>query len=58
MILVITEKPSAARSIAKVLGATSRKGGYLEGSNYIVSWCVGHLVGLADACLYDERYER
>ena len=58
MILVIAEKPSTARSIAKVLGATSHKDGYLKGNNYIVSGGVGHLVGLADACLYDERYER
>ena len=56
MILVIAEKPSVAQSIAKVLGATSRKNGYMEGSNYIVSWCFGHLVELADACSYDERY--
>ena len=47
-----------AQSIAKVLGATSRKDGWLEGNNYIVSWCVGHLVGLADACLYDVRYAK
>jgi len=47
-----------AQSIAKVLGATSRKDGYLEGNNYIVSWCVGHLVGLADASSYDERYAK
>ena len=58
MILVIAEKPSVAQSIAKVLGATSRKDGYLEGKNYIVSWCVGHLVGLADASSYDERYAK
>ena len=58
MILVITEKPSVAQSIAKVLGAASRKDGYLEGNNYIVSWCVGHLVGLADASSYDERYAK
>ncbi|CAK7023361.1 MAG: DNA topoisomerase 3 [Eubacterium sp.] len=58
MILVIAEKPSVALSISKVLGATSRKDGYLEGNNYIVSWCVGHLVGLADACLYDDRYAK
>lgn len=58
MILVVAEKPSVAQSIAKVLGATSRKDGYLEGSNYIVSWCVGHLVGLADASSYDERYAK
>lgn len=58
MILVIAEKPSVAQSIAKVLGATSRKDGYMEGNNYIVSWCVGHLVGLADASSYDERYAK
>lgn len=58
MILVIAEKPSVAQSIAKVLGATSRKDGYLEGNNYLVSWCVGHLVGLADASSYDERYAK
>ena len=58
MILVIAEKPSVAQSIAKVLGAASRKDGYLEGNNYIVSWCVGHLVGLADASSYDERYAK
>ena len=58
MILVIAEKPSVAQSIAKVLGATSRKDGYMEGVNYIVSWCFGHLVELADASSYDERYAK
>ena len=58
MILVIAEKPSVAQSIAKVLGATSRRDGYHEGNNYIVSWCVGHLVELADASSYDERYAK
>ena len=58
MILVIAEKPSVAQSIAKVLGATSRKDGYLEGNNYIISWCAGHLVGLADASSYNERYAK
>ncbi len=58
MILVIAEKPSVAQSIAKVIGASSRKDGYLEGNGYIVSWCVGHLVGLADASSYDERYAK
>ena len=42
MILVIAEKPSVGAAIGKVLGASSRKDGYLEGNNYIVSWCVGH----------------
>lgn len=41
-----------------MLGAATRKNGYLEGNNYIVSWCVGHLVGLADASSYDERYAK
>ena len=58
MILVIAEKPSVGAAIGKVLGATSRKDGYLEGNNYIVSWCVGHLVGLADASSYDERFAK
>lgn len=58
MILVIAEKPSVAQSIAKVLGATSRKDGYMEGGNYIVSWCFGHLVELADASSYNERYAK
>ena len=46
MELVIAEKPSVAQSIAAVLGATQRKDGYLEGNEYLVSWCVGHLVEL------------
>lgn len=58
MQLVIAEKPSVAQSIAKILGATSRKDGYTEGNGYIVSWCVGHLVELAPADSYDERYAK
>ena len=58
MILVVAEKPSVGAAIGKVLGASSRKDGYLEGNNYIVSWCVGHLVGLADASSYDERFSK
>ena len=58
MILVVAEKPSVAQTIGKVLGATSRKDGYLEGEAYLVSWCVGHLVGLADASVYDQRYAK
>ena len=49
MILVIAEKPSVAQTIAAVLGAKEKKDGFLTGSGYIVSWCVGHLVGLAEA---------
>lgn len=58
MQLVIAEKPSVAQSIAKILGATSRKDGNTEGNNYIVSWCVGHLVELAAADSYDEKYAK
>lgn len=46
MKLVIAEKPSVAMALASVLGARTRKDGYVEGNGYIVSWCVGHLVGL------------
>ena len=56
--LVITEKPSVAQSIAKVIGAVNKKDGYLEGNGYIVSWCVGHLVDLASPEFYDEKYEK
>ena len=55
--LVIAEKPSVAQSIAKVLGCTGRRDGYLEGNGYLVSWCVGHLVGLAQPEEYDGKYE-
>lgn len=58
MKLVIAEKPSVAQSIAKVIGADKRRDGYLEGNNYIVSWCVGHLVELAEPQTYDEKYEK
>lgn len=56
--LVISEKPSVAQSVAKVLGATSRKEGYIEGGNYIVTWCVGHLASMANAEVYDEKYAK
>ena len=49
-------KASVAMSYAKVLGATSRKDGYLEGNGYLVSWCVGHLVELAPPNVYDAKY--
>lgn len=56
--LVIAEKPSVAQSLAKVIGATEKKEGYLEGNGYLVSWCVGHLVELAEPEEYDERYAK
>ena len=54
--LVVAEKPFVAMSYAKVLGATSRQDGYLEGNGYLVSWCVGHLVELAPPNVYDAKY--
>jgi len=58
MKLVIAEKPSVGMSLASVLGAETRQDGYREGNGWLVSWCVGHLAGLADAYEYDERYGR
>jgi DNA topoisomerase-3 len=55
---VIAEKPSVAMSLAAVLGATERKDGYLEGSGYLVSWCVGHLLELAQPEAYKEQYAK
>ena len=54
MKLVIAEKPSVGMSLAAVLGATEKKDGYMQGGGYVVSWCIGHLVGLAAAAAYDE----
>ena len=56
--LVIAEKPSVARSIAGVIGATEKHDGYLQGNGYLVSWCIGHLVSFADAGRYDECYKK
>ncbi len=56
--LVIAEKPSVARSIAGVIGATEKHDGYLQGNGYLVSWCIGHLVSFADAGRYDERFKK
>lgn len=58
MRLVIAEKPSVAQSIAVVLNAKQRRDGYLEGSDYIVSWCFGHLAELADAAVYNASYSK
>ena len=58
MKLIISEKPSVAKSIASALGVTSRANGYFEGGGWLISWCIGHLVGLADAAAYDDRYKK
>ena len=58
MKLVIAEKPSVAMSLAAVLGANEKKDGYLEGGGYLVSWCIGHLLELAQPEAYGEQYAR
>ena len=58
MKLVIAEKPSVAQSLARIIGATKRQDGYLEGNGYLVSWCVGHLVELSAPERYDERFAK
>lgn len=58
MQLIIAEKQSVGAAIAAALGATGRKNGYIEGNGIIVSWCIGHLVGLAEAGSYDERFKK
>ncbi|MBS4750423.1 DNA topoisomerase 3 [Carnobacteriaceae bacterium zg-ZUI78] len=58
MKLVIAEKPSVAMSIAKVLGVKDKKDGYIEGNGYIVSWCLGHLIQMANPEQYDDQYSK
>ncbi len=58
MKLIVCEKPSVAKSIASALGVTSRADGYFEGGGWLISWCIGHLVGLADAAAYDDCYKK
>ena len=58
MELLIAEKPSVALSIAKVIGAKNKKDGYYEGNGYRVSWCVGHLIQMANPDSYDEKYAK
>ena len=58
MRLVITEKPSVAAALAAALGVKNKKDGYMEGGGYLISWCVGHLVELAEAAAYGEQYKK
>mgnify|MGYP001101197203 FL=1 len=57
-VLVLAEKPSVSQAIAAALGVKGRRDGYIEGNGYIISWCVGHLVELANADCYDARYSK
>ena len=58
MKLIIAEKPSVAREIAKIVGATKGEKGYKIGNDYLVSWCFGHLIELATPDAYGEEYEK
>ena len=58
MKLVIAEKPSVGAAIAAVLGANEKRSGYFEGGGYLVSWCIGHLISLADAATYNEQFRK
>ena len=58
MQLVIAEKPSVAMALSKVLGAKSRGDGYMEGGGWLVSWCIGHLAGLAEPTVYNPDYDK
>ncbi len=58
MKLVIAEKPSVGAAIAAVLGAKEKRSGYYEGAGYLVSWCIGHLISLADAAAYNEQFRK
>ena len=56
--LIITEKPSVAQEFAKVLRVSGRKDGYIENDEYVITWCVGHLVGLVYPEAYDMKYKK
>ena len=56
--LIITEKPSVARDFARVLKVSGRQEGYIENDSYVISWCVGHLVGMVYPESYDEKYKK
>ena len=58
MRLVVAEKPSVAAALAAALGVKNKKDGYMEGGGYLISWCVGHLVELAEAAAYGEQYKK
>ena len=58
MKLILAEKPSVAKTIATVLGATTKQDGFFIGNNYVVSWCIGHLISPANTEDYDEKYKK
>ena len=58
MKLIISEKPSQAFTYAKALGVKGKKDGYMENNEFIITWCVGHLITLSDPSVYDEKYKK
>ena len=56
--LIITEKPSVAQEFARILGVNGRNDGYIENDDYVITWCVGHLVEMVYPEAYDEKYKR
>lgn len=56
--IVLAEKPSVGKELARVLGCKKRGEGFIEGDKYIVTWALGHLITLADPEEYDDRYKR
>ena len=56
--LIITEKPSVAQEFARILGVSGRNDGYIENSDYVITWCVGHLVEMVYPEVYDEKYKK
>ena len=57
MKLIVTEKPSVAKDIARVLNVKQSRDGYMQGEKYIITWCVGHLIQLAYPEEYDPKYK-
>lgn len=58
MKLIIAEKPSVAFAIAKALNIRGSRDGYIENKDFVISWCVGHLIALAEPSVYDEKYAK
>ena len=56
--LIITEKPSVAQEFARILGVSGRNDGYIENGDYVITWCVGHLVEMVYPEVYDEKYKK
>ena len=56
--LIITEKPSVAQEFARVLHVSGRQNGYIENQEYVITWCVGHLVGMVYPESYDMKYKK